>query len=72
MIHVNKGMDIIVPVCYAVLSVLSSFAVISLGKRELVALFELCSYCHVAVGVLRLPHYAVGWSVMCDICISLS
>ena len=40
--------------CYAVLCVLHSFAIISLGKRELVALFLLSSWCHVAVIVLCL------------------
>ena len=35
--------------CFAVLSVLSSFAVISLRMSELVALLLLCSDCHVAV-----------------------
>ena len=38
--------------CFAVLSVVSSFAIISLRKRELVALLLLCSECHVAVVVL--------------------
>ena len=38
--------------CFAVLCVLSSFAIISLGKRELVALLLLCSECHGAVIVL--------------------
>ena len=42
--------------CYAVLSVPSSFAIISLGKRVLVTLLWLPSYCHVVVGVLCLPH----------------
>ena len=35
--------------CFAVLCVLSSFASVSLGKRELVALLLLCSECHVAI-----------------------
>ena len=38
--------------CFAVLCVGSSFAIILLGKRELVALLLLCSECHVAVVVL--------------------
>ena len=42
--------------CLAVLSVPSSFAIISLGKRVLVTLLWLPSYCHVVVGVLCLPH----------------
>ena len=39
-------------VCISVCCVRSSFAVISLGKRELVALLLLCSECHVAVIVI--------------------
>ena len=35
--------------CFVVHFVLSSFAIISLGKRELVALLLLCSECHAAV-----------------------
>ena len=38
--------------CFAVLCVLSIFAIIPLGKRELVALLLLCSDCHSAVIVL--------------------
>ena len=38
--------------CYAVLCVPSRFAIISLGKRELVALLLLFSECHVTVIVL--------------------
>ena len=37
---------------FAVLCVLSSFVIISLGKRELVALLLLCSEGHVSVIVL--------------------
>ena len=40
--------------CYAVLCVLSSFAIIPLGKRKLVALLLLCSGCHIAVIALCL------------------
>ena len=40
--------------CYAVLCVLSCFAIIPLRKRELVALLLLSSDCHVAVSVLCL------------------
>ena len=36
----------------AVLCVLSSFAIMSLGKRELVALLLLCPECHVVVLVV--------------------
>ena len=51
--------------CFAVLSVLSSFAIISLGKRELVALPLLCSECHVPVCYpsLTLPRGAMVWPV---------
>ena len=38
--------------CFTVLCVLSSFAIFSLGKRELVALNVLCSKFHVTVIVL--------------------
>ena len=40
--------------CYAVLNVLSSFAITSQRKRELVALLYLSSCCHMAVIVLSL------------------
>ena len=40
--------------CFAVLCVLSSFAIIWLGNRELAALLVLCSECHVDVIILRL------------------
>ena len=38
--------------CFAGVCVISSFAIISLGTRELVALLLLCSICHVALIVL--------------------
>ena len=38
--------------CIAILCVVSSLAIISLGKRELVALVLLCSEFHVAFAVL--------------------
>ena len=38
--------------CIAVLCVLASFAIISLGQNELVALLLLCYECHVAVIIL--------------------
>ena len=47
--------------CFAVLCVLSSFAIILL-----VALLLLCSECHVTVIALWLFFSAVGWSVVCD------
>ena len=40
--------------------VLSSFAIISLRKRELVALLYSCSCCRVTISVLS-PFYAVPW-----------
>ena len=40
--------------CYALLDALSSFAIISLGKRESVVLLLLLSWCYVAVIVLCL------------------
>ena len=55
--------------CYVVHidSVLSSFAIISLGKRELTALLLLSSCCHVALFVLaRLLHPAMCWSAVCE------
>ena len=38
--------------CFVVLCVVSSFAIVSLGKKELVALLLLRSMCHVSVIVL--------------------
>ena len=40
--------------CFALLCVLSSFVIISLGKRKLIALLLLCSVGHVTVIVLDL------------------
>ena len=60
--------------CYALLSVLSSFAIILKRMRELIALLLLSyiimywySKCSVAP-----PHRAVDWSAICDCGISLS
>ena len=52
---------------YALLSVLSSFAIIPLGKRGLVALHLWSSECHVLLSFFacHLSHGAVGWSVVC-------
>ena len=47
---------------YALLYVLSSFAIILTRKRELVALLLLSFGCLVAVN----PHGAVGWYAVCD------
>ena len=44
----------LVLIFYTVLSVISRFAIISMGYRELVALFQLSSCCHVAVSFLLL------------------
>ena len=41
--------------------VLSSFAIILMGKRELVALLSFSSWCLAA-----LPHGALSWSAVCD------
>ena len=51
---------------YALLCVLSSFAIILNRKRELIALFLLSCGGLVTVNVLR----AVGWSAKCDCGIS--
>ena len=51
--------------------VLSCFAIISLKKRELVALFQLLSCCHVAIKCsVSLHDGAVGCSVVYDCGIS--
>ena len=47
--------------CCTLLCVLSSFAIILTGKRELIALLCLSFWCLVV-----LPHGAVGWSAVCD------
>ena len=53
--------------CCTLLYVQSSFAIILMGKRELVALLSLSSWCCVA-----LPHGAMGLSAVCDCGISCS
>ena len=55
--------------CYALLYVLSSFAIILKRKRELVAfiVLRMSRYCKLSV---TLPHGAVGWSAKCDCGIS--
>ena len=50
--HCLWGFSVRFLFCFAVLRVLSSFAIILLGKRELVALLLLCSERQVAVIVL--------------------
>ena len=52
--------------CFAVLCVLSSFAIILKRKRKLIALQLLSYKCIVTINVLWLFHGAVGWSVVCD------
>ena len=54
--------------CCVVLSVLSRFVIISLGKRELVAYFQMPSRCHVysCQCYVFLSHGAVSWSTLCD------
>ena len=56
-------------ICYTLLCVHSSFAIILIGKRELVALlclvFQVSDDCNVA-----LPHGAMGLSAFCDCGIS--
>ena len=53
--------------CYAILSVLSSFIIILLRKRELVALLKSSSCCHVTASVLWL-FLTESWvcSAVCD------
>ena len=54
--------------CCVVLSILSRFVIISLGKRELVAYFQMPSRCHVysCQWNVFLSHGAVSWSTLCD------
>ena len=55
--------------CRTLLYVHSSFAIILMGKRELVALLSL-SYCFLVIVVLALPRSAMGLSAVCDCGIS--
>ena len=50
--HCLWGLSVRSLFCLTVLCVLSSFAIISLGKRELVALLLLCSVCQFPVIVI--------------------
>ena len=55
--------------CFAVLCVLSSssFAIISLGKRELIALLLLCVLNVMSLlSFMTLPCGAMGWSEVCE------
>ena len=47
--------------CCALFCVHSSFAIMSMGKRELVALLCLSSWC-----LVSLPHNVMGLSAVCD------
>ena len=51
--------------CCTLLYVHSSIAIVLMGKRELVALLNLSSWCHMMVEWL-LPFGAMGLSVVCD------
>ena len=55
--------------CCTLLYVHSSIAIILMGKRELVALLNLSSWCLVMVSVF-LPRGAMGLSSVCDCGIS--
>ena len=54
--------------CSTLLFVPSSFAITLMGKRELVALLSLSSWCLVID--VTLPHGAIGLSAVCDCGIS--
>ena len=56
--------------CLCINFVLSSFEIILMGKRELVALLCLSSWCLVIVVFVAFPHGAVCWSAVCDCGIS--
>ena len=56
--------------CCTLLNVRSSFAIILMGKRELVALLSLSSWCLVFVVWVALPWGAIGLSAVCDCGIS--
>ena len=59
--------------CFTVLCIPSGFAIISLGKRELISLLLLCCECHdTGYRSLTLLRGAMGWSVVCDCGISWS
>ena len=51
---------------FAVLYVLSSFVIIPLGKRELVALLLCVLNVMSLLSFLTLPRGTIGWSVVCD------
>ena len=51
-------------VCCALIYVHSSFVIILIEKRKLVALLSLSSWC--LVSYVALPHVVMGLSVVCD------
>ena len=51
--------------CFVVLSVVSSFAIILLGKRALVALI-FCLLMTCDCWSVSLPHGAMDWPAVCD------
>ena len=51
--------------CFVGLSVVSSFAIILLGKRALVALL-FCLLITCDCWSVYFPHVAMGWSAVCD------
>ena len=53
--------------CGTLLYVHTSFAIILMGKRELIALLSLSSWC---LSCVALPHGAMGLSAVCDCGIS--
>ena len=55
--------------CCTLLYVNSGFAIILMGKRELVALLSLSSWCLV-IDYVALPRGAMGFSAVCDCGIS--
>ena len=56
--------------CCALLCVQSGFAIISMGKRDLVALLCLSSWCLLIVCCVALLHENTGLSAVCDCGIS--
>ena len=52
--------------CCTLLYVYSSFAIILLGKRDLVALLSLSSWCLVMNGCVALPRGAMGYLTVCN------
>ena len=53
-------------VLFCVTFCLSSFAIILMEKRELVALLDLSSWCLVINCCMALPRGAIGLSTICD------